>query len=59
MSDILNATDISGKIYASSDDNSDNSDENWNGFMYVSEYMNIWIFEYSNIAIPFFYVIYI
>ena len=28
MSDILNATDISGKIYASSDNDSDNSDEN-------------------------------
>ena len=28
MSDILNATDISGKVYASSDDNSDNSEEN-------------------------------
>ena len=27
MSDILNATDISGKIYASSDNDSDNSDE--------------------------------
>ena len=28
MSDILNATDISGKMYASSDHDSDNSEEN-------------------------------